>query len=84
MRSDQDPDECIYIMDSCRDRLNACDPPGGPTDRQYEHMFLQALPPEYKAIRQAHLKRGEFGLADIRCMMAAIYAGNLTCLHFDD
>ena len=32
MRSDQDPDEYRYIMDSCRDRLNACDPPEGPTD----------------------------------------------------
>ena len=36
MRSEQDPDEYLYIMDSCRDRLNACDPPEGPTHRQYE------------------------------------------------
>ena len=77
MRSDQDPDEYLYIMDSCRDRLNACDPPEGPADRQFEDVSLQALPPEYKSIRQAHLERGDFGLADIRCMMAIIYADNL-------
>ena len=77
MRSDQDPDEYIYIMDSYRDRLNACDPPEGPTDRQYEDILLQALPPEYKAIRQAHLERGDFEFADVRCMMAATYADNL-------
>ena len=76
MRSEQDPDEYLYIMDTCRDRLNACDPPEGPTDRQYEDILLQALPPEYKAIRQVHLERGDFGLADIRRMMAAIYADN--------
>ena len=49
-RSDRIPDEHLYIMNSCRDRLNACDPPEGPTDRQYENILLQALPPEYKAI----------------------------------
>ena len=64
-------------MDSCRDHRNACDPPEGPTDRQYEDIILQALPPENKAIRQAHLERGDFELADIRRMMAAIYARNL-------
>ena len=64
-------------MDSCRDHRNACDPPEGPTDRQYEDIILQALPPENKAIRQAHLERGDFELADIRRMMAAIYADNL-------
>ena len=77
MRSEQDPDEYLYIMDSCRDRLNACDSPEGPTDRQYEDILLQDLPSEYKAIRQAHLGRGDFGLADIRRMMAAISADNL-------
>ena len=49
--SRQDPDEYLYIMDSCRDRRNACDPPERPADRQYEEIILQALPPEYKAIR---------------------------------
>ena len=64
-------------MDSCCGRLNACDPPEGVTDRQYEDIILQALPPEHKAIRQAHLEIGYFGLADIRGMMSAIYADNL-------
>ena len=77
LRSDQDPDEYLYIVDSYRDRLNACDPPESPTDRQYEDIILQALPPEYKVIRQARLERRDFGLADIRRMTAAIYADNL-------
>ena len=72
MRSGQDLDEYLYIMDSCRDCLNPCDPPEDPKDRQHEDIILQALPPEYKAIRQAHLERGDFGLANIRRMMAAI------------
>ena len=53
MRSDQGRDEYLYIMDSCRGRLNACDSPEGPTDRRYEDILLQALPPECKAIQQA-------------------------------
>lgn len=36
MRLDQDADEYLYIMDSCRDRLHACDPREDLTDRQYE------------------------------------------------
>ena len=32
-RSGQDPDEYLYIIDSCRDRLNERDPLEGPTDR---------------------------------------------------
>ena len=42
MRSGQDPDEYLYIMDSCLDRLNVYDPPEGPTDRRYENIRLQA------------------------------------------
>ena len=34
MRSGQGPDEYLYIMDSRCDRLNPCNRPGGPTDRQ--------------------------------------------------
>ena len=83
MRSGQDPFEHLYIMDSCRDHLNACDPPEGPTDRQYEDILLQSLPPECKAIRQAHLERGDFGLAGIRRVMATIYADNLAHSCFD-
>ena len=53
------------------------DPPEGPTEREQEDILLETLPPAYKAIHQAHLERGDFGLADIRRMMAAIYADNL-------
>ena len=35
------------------------------------------------AIFQAHQERGDFGVADIRRVMAAIYAGNLRRSHFD-
>ena len=78
MHPDQDPDDYSYRMDSCRDRLNACDRPEGPTDRQYEDIILQALSLEYDRIRQTHLQRRDFDLADIRRMMAAIYADNLS------
>ena len=47
MRPGQDLDDYLYHMDSCRDRLNACDPPEDPTDRQHEDIILQALPSEY-------------------------------------
>ena len=78
MTPGQDPDEFLYIMDSRRDRLNTSTPPEGPTDRQYEDILLQALSPDYESIRRAHLERRDFGLADIRRMMAAIYADNLS------
>ena len=77
MRPGQDPDNCLYHMYSCRDRLNACDPPKGPTDRQYEDIIFQVLPSEYDRIRETHLERKHFGLADIHRIMAAIYADNL-------
>ena len=66
-------------MDSFRDRLNTCDSPEGPTNRQYEDIILQALSSEYDRIRQTHLERRHFGLAGIHHMMAAIYADNLSC-----
>ena len=78
MRPGQDPEDYLYHMDSCRDCLNACDPPEGPMGRQYEDIVLQALPSEYDLIRQTHLERRDFGLADIRRMMAAIYVDNLS------
>ena len=77
MRSGQDPEEYLYILDSCRDRRNACDSPEGPRDRQHADILLKALPPEKNTIRRAHLERGDFGLTDIRYMMAAISAHNL-------
>ena len=50
MRSELDPGEYLCIMDSCRGRLNAYDPPEGSTHRQYEYILLQALPSEHTAI----------------------------------
>ena len=78
MRLDQDHDDYLYHLDSYRNRLNACDPPEGPTDRQYEDIIFQALTLEYDRIRQTHLERRDLGLADICRMMAAIYADNLS------
>ena len=78
MRPGQDPDDYLYHIDSCRDRLNACNPPESPTDRQYEDIILQALPSECDRIHQTHPERKDFDLADIRRMMAAIYGNNLS------
>ena len=78
MRPGQDPDDYLYHTDSFRHRLNARDPPKAPTDRQYENIILQALPSEYDRIRQTHLGRRDFALADIRRVLAAIYADNLS------
>ena len=64
--SDQDPKEYLYIIDSCRDGLNVCDPPEGPTDRQYDDILLEAFPTAYKALPQAHLEIRDFVVADIR------------------
>ena len=49
-----------------------------PKDRQYEDFILQAFPSEYGRIRETHLERRNVGLADIRHMMTAIYADNLS------
>ena len=78
MRPSQDPDEFLYELDTRRERLNACDPPEGPTDRQFEDIILQALPSEYDRIRQTHFETRDFGLADICRMMTSIYADNLS------
>ena len=47
-RSDQDLDEYLFIVDTCRDRLNACNPPEGPTNRQYDNGFRKL----YRAIKK--------------------------------
>ena len=78
MRPGQDPDDYLYHMNSCRGRLNACNPPEGLTDQQYEDIILQALPSEYDRIRQTHLKKRDFGLVDIHRIMADIYVYNLS------
>ena len=56
----QDPNGYLSYMDSCRDRLNACNPPEGPTDWQYDGIILQALPRSatvfVKPIREERLR----------------------------
>ena len=77
MSPGQDPNELLYVLDTRRERLNACDSPEGPTGRQFEDIILQALPPEYERIRTSHFEKPDFGIADIRRMMSAIYTANL-------
>ena len=77
MSPGQDPDEFLYELDTRRERLNACDPPEGPTYRQFEDIIPQALPPEHEHIRTPHREKPDFGIADIRRMMSVIYAANL-------
>ena len=78
MRPCQGFDDCLDHIDSFRDRLNACDPLEGPTGRQYKASMIKALPSKYDCICQTHLEKGEFCVADICRMMAAIYAENLS------
>ena len=42
--------------------------------------MIQALSPEYKRIRVAHLMKPDFGITDIHRMMSAIYAANFARL----
>ena len=73
MWSDEDPDDFLYKKDWCRDRLNSVTPKDGPSDRRYEDIILQCLPPEYDRTRQAHFEREDCSLADIRRMMSIFY-----------
>ena len=73
----QHPDKFLHELETRRKRLNACDPSEGPTDRQFEDIIFQALPPEYERIRTSHLEKRDFDIADIRRMLFAIYAANL-------
>ena len=77
MRSDEGPDGFLYKKDRCRDRLNSVTPKESPSDRRYEDIILQCLPPEYDRIRQTHFEREDCSLTDIRRMMSKIYADNL-------
>ena len=73
VRPDEDPDDFLCK----KDRLNSVTPKEGPSDRQYEDIILQCLPPEYDRIRQTRFEREDFNLADIRQNMLEIYADNL-------
>ena len=70
--SGEDPDDFLYKKDRCRVRLNSAIPKEGPSDRRYEDIILQCLPPEYDIIRQTHFERKDGNLADIRRMMSKI------------
>ena len=83
MRRDEDPDDFLYKKDRCRDRLNSATPKKGPSDRRYEDIILQCLPPEYDRIHQTRFEREDNSLADIRRMMSKIYADNLARSHSD-
>ena len=54
MRPEKYPDNILYKEDGCRDRLNYVTPEEGPSNRQYEDIIYQCLPPEYGRIRPAH------------------------------
>ena len=77
MRSDEYPDDFLYKKDRCRDRLHSITPKEGLSDRRYEDIILQRLPPEYDRIRLTHFAREDCSLTDIRRMMSKIYADNL-------
>ena len=66
MRSDEDSDDFLYKKDRCRDRLISVTSKEGPSDRRYEDIILQSLPPGYDRIRQTHFEREDFNLEDIR------------------
>ena len=71
MSPGQDPDEFLYELDTRRERLIACDPPEGPTDRQFMDIILQALLLEYKRICTSHLEKARLrdrrhSLRDVR------------------
>ena len=83
IRSDEDRDDFLYKKNRCRDRLNFVTPKEGPSDRRYEDIILQCLPPKYDRIRYTHFEREDCNLADIRWMMSKIYADNLACSHSD-
>ena len=83
MRSDEDPDDFLYKKDRYRDRLISVTPKEGPSDRRYEDIILQCLPPECDRIRQTYFGREHCNLEDIRRMMSKIYADNLARSHSD-
>ena len=81
MRSDEEPEDFLYKKDRCRDRLNSFTPKEGPSNRKYEEIILQCLPPVYDRIRQMHFEREDCNLENIRRMMSKIYADNLARSH---
>ena len=64
--------------DRCCYRLNSVILKEGPSDRQYEDIILQRLPPECDRIRQTNFENQNCNLTDIRRMMSKIYADKLS------
>ena len=81
MRLDEDPDDFIYKKDRCRDRLNSFTPKEATSDRRYEDIIFQCLPPDYDRIRQTHFERDDCNLEDIRRIMSKIHVDNLARFH---
>ena len=81
--SDEDLDDFLYKKDRCRDRLNSVTPKKGPSDRRYEDIILQCLPPEHDRIRQTHFEREDCNLENIWRLMSKIYTVTLARSHFD-
>ena len=71
MRSGDDLDDFLYIMDGFRERLEDMGQPV--PDERYEDIILQVLPAEYERVRTASYKRRGFHMADIRRMMSTLY-----------
>lgn len=67
------------MMDNVWDHSKASSPSKGPIERQHEGILLQAVLPEYKGTRREHIEMWDFALADIRRMIAAIYANSPSC-----
>ena len=83
MRTDENSDDFLCKKDRWRDRLNSVTFKEGPSDRRYEDIILQCLPPKYDRIRQTHFEREDCNLEDIRRMMSKINADNLARSHSD-
>ena len=81
MRSDKDPHNFLYKKGRCRDHLNSVTLKEDPSDRHYEDIILQCLPPEYDIIRQTHFEREDCNMQTF--MMSKIYNDNLTRSNFN-
>ena len=71
MKSGDDPDDFLYTMDGFREHLEDMGQPV--PDERYEAIILQAVPAEYERVWPTSYERQDFHLADIRCMMSALY-----------
>ena len=80
MRSSEDPDDFLYKKDWCCNCLKPVTPKEGPSDRQYEDIILQCLPPEDDNTHQIHLEKKDCNLVDIWRMMSKITPTTLPVL----